>query len=389
VRVVDPRYALSLLALAACENPPPATPPSQPVAPPPSAFAAAVVAAPGTSGDLASVGVVDAPAAPSPNAGMKVHLIDVGQGAATLVELSCGAVLIDTGGESGGGFESGPALTKYLDTFFARRADLNKTLDLVVLTHPHLDHTRNAQLVAERYTVKNVVTDGRNLGSGAKEQKWLEEWAKAHAHLETIDAANVPSGGLTDGVIDPVACKDVNPTIKVLWGSSASRPEGWSAKAFENDNNQSVVVRVDVGDASLLVMGDLEKEGIAALLEKHRGSDALDADVLEVGHHGSDNGTTKKLLDAVSPTFALIAVGPFDRAGEWSALEFGHPRRSTVTLLSAATSITRDPVVVHVGTAKKTFETFELSKAIYATGWDGDIVVSATSDSDYRVRSSK
>jgi hypothetical protein len=137
------------------------------------------------------------------------------------------------------------------------------------------------------------------------------------------------------------------------------------------------------------VTGDLEKEGIRALLEKHHGTDALDADVWEVGHHGSDNGTTKKLLEAISPTFALVAVGPFDREGEWSALEFGHPRRDTIELLSAATSVTRDPVVVHVGTAKKTFETFRLSKAVYATGWDGNVVVSATSDSDYRVRSSK
>jgi len=383
------RLSISLLALVACSSPPAATTPSSPVAPAPTASSAVVTPSTSASVDLASVGVVDAPPMASPNAGMKVHLIDVGQGAATLVELSCGALLIDTGGESGGGFESGPALTTYLDAFFARRTDLNKTLDLVVLTHPHVDHTRNAQLVAQRYTVKNVVTDGRSVGSGAKEQKWLEEWAKAHAHLETISAADVARGGLTDGVIDPVACKDVDPSIKVLWGSTAARPEGWSAKAFENDNNHSVVVRVDVGDASLLVTGDLEKEGIRALLEKHQGSDALDADVWEVGHHGSDNGTTKRLLDEVSPTIALIAVGPFDRTGEWSALEFGHPRKSTIQLLSAATSVTRDPVVVHVGTAKKTFEPYELSKAIYATGWDGTVVVSATSDSDYRVRSSK
>jgi competence protein ComEC len=383
-------YAVSLLALVACAHPPPATPASPPsIASTPAAPSVVVAPAPAGSDDLAAVGVASPPAAMSPNAGIKVHLIDVGQGAATLVELSCGAVLIDTGGESGGGFESGPALSKYLDAFFARRADLNKTLDLVVLTHPHLDHTRNAQLVAERYLVKNVVTDGRSAGSGAKEQKFLEEWAKAHAHLETIDAAKIPAGGLTDAVIDPVACKGVDPTIKVLWGASAARPDGWSAKAFENDNNQSVVVRVDVGDASLLVTGDLEKEAIASLLEKHHGTDALDADVWEVGHHGSDNGTTKKLLDAISPTIAHIAVGPFDRSGEWSALEFGHPRRSTLTLLSAAISVTRDPVVVHAGTAKRTFETFELSKAVYATGWDGNVVVSATSDADYRVRSSK
>ena len=77
----------------------------------------------------------------------RLHLIDVGQGAATLFEFSCAAVLVDTGGEGGEGFESGPMLKAYLDAFFKYRADLDRTLELMVLTHPHLDHTRNVELV--------------------------------------------------------------------------------------------------------------------------------------------------------------------------------------------------------------------------------------------------
>ena len=92
---------------------------------------------------------------------MRAHLIDVGQGAATLFEFSCGAVLVDTGGEANGYFDSSNALVAYLADFFDRRRDLNRTIDLLVITHPHRDHALNARLVAESFTVRNVVTDGR------------------------------------------------------------------------------------------------------------------------------------------------------------------------------------------------------------------------------------
>jgi beta-lactamase superfamily II metal-dependent hydrolase len=58
---------------------------------------------------------------------MRAHFIDVGQGAATLVEFPCAAILIDTGGEKNGEFDSTEALMDYLETFFARRADLSQT----------------------------------------------------------------------------------------------------------------------------------------------------------------------------------------------------------------------------------------------------------------------
>src|SRR5688572_22272117 len=58
---------------------------------------------------------------------MRVHLIDIGQGAATLVEFSCGAILIDTGGEYSRRYDSTQALVSYLRTFFESRPDLDET----------------------------------------------------------------------------------------------------------------------------------------------------------------------------------------------------------------------------------------------------------------------
>jgi len=354
-------------------------------------------------GDCASTGTgTPAPTGTHPHGGgtpagnpasggpvMQVHLIDVGQGAATLFEFSCGAMLIDSGGETNGVFNSGDALKAYLDEFFDRRPDLNRTLDLFVLTHPHLDHTLNAKLVAEKYTVKNVVTDGRTDGSGGEGQVFLQDWAKDHGKLETIDSAAVPAGGKTSAVIDPIHCTDEDPRSKVLWGDVKQKPTGWSSKAFADANNKSVAVRIDFGKASVLVSGDLEEEGIGALLDKHHGTDALDVDVWQVGHHGSDNGTTRALLDALTPEIALLATGDSSRHESWSAWKYGHPRKVAIDLLEAAVTARRPAADELVATGVEDFETESIAKAIYATGWDGSVVVTAKPDGSFAVKTER
>jgi competence protein ComEC len=320
---------------------------------------------------------------------LHAHLIDVGQGAATLFEFSCGAMLVDTGGETNGEFSSADALQAYLDDFFDRRSDLNRTLDLLVITHPHIDHARNARLVAENYTVKNVVTDGRTDSSGGRQQKWLQDWAKRSARLETIDAVSVPAGGRTTSIVDPISCTDEDPKLRVLWGDVATKPPEWSAAAFKNANNKSVVLRVDFGKASFLVSGDLEEEGIEELLKKHRGTDAVDVDVWQVGHHGSHNATTKPLLDALTPEVALLATGDPSRQQSWTAWKYGHPRRPVVDLLSNAVSRERPPADELVAAAAMTFESGRITKAIYATGWDGSVVVTAKNDGTLAVRTER
>lgn len=316
----------------------------------------------------------------------RMHLVDVGQGAATLFELPCAAILVDTGGEAGGGFSAREALHAYLDAFFDRRADLARTLALLVITHPHVDHTRNIKSLIDDYAVENVVTDGRTSGSGGSQQKWLQSWASDNVHFEAVQSERVPAGGLTSRVIDPVHCKEIDPEVHALWGSVAERPIGWTKDAFEDENNHSVVVRIDAGPASFLVGGDLETAGMNAVLAKHRGTRALDVDVLEINHHGSDNGTSRPWLDAASPVVALVAVGSPEREAMWTAWAYGHPRRSVLDLLLAGSLQSRPPVTLQVAARAKTFETVTLSRAFYGTGWDGDVVVTARSDGSYRVQ---
>ena len=70
-------------------------------------------------------------------------------------------------------------------------------------------------------------------------------------------------------------------------------------------NNNSVTILARWKDASLLITGDLQAQGERAVL---RSADSVDADVLQVGHHGSRTSTAPEFLEAVSPAVAVISA---------------------------------------------------------------------------------
>jgi len=200
-----------------------------------------------------------------------------------LLEFPCAAVLIDTGGEDNDQFKGTDALTDYLDAFFIRRSDLNKTLASVILTHPHIDHTNGVAAVVANYTVKNGVTNGQDKGSGKVGQRILHQKIEA-ANITDVHVDDFPTGkGLTNRIIDPVKCPDVDPEITALWGTVDTKPTArdWTKEAFENQNNHSVAVRMR---ASLLIPGDLEIPAIGSLMARYKGTKLLDVDVYHVGH---------------------------------------------------------------------------------------------------------
>lgn len=345
----------------------------------------------------ALVGVVGltllvAAADPAPAPVMRVHFLDIGQGAATLVELPCGAALIDTGGEENDSFHSTPALVAYLDAFFARRTDLKRTLDVLILTHPHIDHVRGAPTVLDTYTVRSIVEDGRQ----ARQDDAVVAMAKVRAFVSShpevkhlvvnVDEFADSSAAFESADLDRFAsCKGVDPRVAAMWGGM-KRERGWGendygAAHFDNDNNHSVVTRWDFGEGSVLVTGDLEEPGIRELVAA-RGP-LLDVDVYQVGHHGSHNGTTEDLLRSMSPAWAVMEIGPATRRHSWTAWAYGHPRARMVDMLIAHVSGRRDPVTVPIATAVKSFTDMTIDRAIYATAWDGTIVLETRADGDF------
>jgi hypothetical protein len=145
---------------------------------------------------------------------------------------------------------------------------------------------------------------------------------------------------------------------------------------------------VDLGAASVVVTGDLQTGAMSRMIAKHHGTDALDADVYEAGHHGARNGTRADLVAAISPEAAIVSCGPYewtmDDAGDAAiAREYGHPSATTIQLLEAGVSRSRPSMDVHVGVAGSSFghprtakfEPRTVTRAVFATGWDGTVVL--------------
>jgi competence protein ComEC len=323
---------------------------------------------------------------------MRTHFIDVNQGNAILLEFPCGAALIDSGGRD---TDSDGRLYDYLDKFFKRRTDLNRTLDVVFITHTHIDHNRALRQLVEdtalRFTVKSYVHNGILEGSGRFAAQFMHDNASAHGiATEAVAVSTVRAQpgkkGLTDKVIDPISCPGIDPQIRILSGQM-DIDAGWTEGALNNGNNHSLVIRVDFGLVSFLFTGDLEEDGIETLLDYYKGTKALDVDVYQVGHHGSYNGTTPALLTAMSPRVAVISMSQSSDHRPNTGWAYGHPREKAVLDLAAGVSRTRTAKTVPIATGMKTFKSYALRKAIFATGWDGNVVVYARSDGQITVRS--
>jgi competence protein ComEC len=100
-------------------------------------------------------------------------------------------------------------------------------------------------------------------------------------------------------------------------------PRDWPV-GTKPKNNDSMVLRVSVGDSSVLLEGDAEKQVERRVAALHHPA----ANLLKVGHHGSDNATTPELVAAAQPEFAVISVG--------SGNSFGLPKLEILGRLADA-----------------------------------------------------
>ncbi len=219
------------------------------------------------------------------------HFIDVGQGDANFIELPNGeTMLIDAGIQS-----SGDDIIEYIE-------NLGYTdIDYVVSTHPHADHIGGMALVIEAFNVENIY-----MPKAVSTSKTYENL------LETIQNRGLSIKTGRAGV-EILNTDDLN--IILLAPTKES---------YTNLNNYSIVLKITYGDVSFVYTGDAEEES----LEEITGD--LKADVLKVGHHGSNTSTTKSFLEQVKPEYAIISVGAKN--------SYGHPNSSTLELLEEYTN---------------------------------------------------
>ncbi len=186
---------------------------------------------------------------------------------------------------------------------------------------------------------------------------------------------------MTNGVIDPIECSPINPEIRVLWGQ-VNDSHSWGS----NDNNDSVVVRVDFGESSFLFTGDLQEPAIKEMISSYSTLiETLDVDVYQVGHHGSHNATTVDFINKMTPKIAVISMGnPEGSQESWTGYVYGHPRKDVVDLLQEVSGF-REEKRVPVADGQRDFKYEQISKAVYGTGWDGHVIIYARSDGELKV----
>ncbi|MBI4640039.1 MAG: DNA internalization-related competence protein ComEC/Rec2 [Candidatus Tectomicrobia bacterium] len=229
---------------------------------------------------------------PSPDGKLRVTFLDVGQGEATFMKFPDGqTMLIDGGGSTFGTLDIGRAVV--VPYLYATRIG---KIDLMVATHPHPDHIKGLQSVAQLFKVDRFWSSGVS--------SWNEEYQKLQAILEgkKVRGENVlrgmiwePGSGVKVSVLHPT-----DHSLKIL------------SKGEKAENNNSVVIKVTHGEVSFLMTGDLEKEGERDLLQS--GLD-LQSTILKAAHHGSKTSSTEPFLKKVNPQIAVISLGSENRFG--------------------------------------------------------------------------
>ena len=236
--------------------------------------------------------------------GLIVTYLDVGQGAAALVESPCGIkILIDGGGSPP--HQGDPGRTGEMVLLpFLRREGI-RYLDLAVISHPHEDHFGGLLPLVEEIPVGMLLLSPAP-GESPYYDQLLESAAARSISVESAMAGrrwSLPSGLLIE---------TLGPPQKLFEGTNSDL------------NNNSLVIRLSYGEVSFLFCGDIEDDAARDLLGRER---SLGAAVLLIPHHGGFMEAMPKLLRAVRPQYAVISVG---------TNSFGHPRPETLAVLKEA-----------------------------------------------------
>lgn len=236
----------------------------------------------------------------------KLHVIicDVGQGDAAYIKFPDGKDMLIDGGPGGKTPKVLGCLGKYMPLF-------DRTIDIVVLTHPQEDHLGGLEEVVKRYEVKNFVhSDVGNTTLGY--ENILKLLTEKH-----ITERIVGSGEKI--TIGAVAVSVVWPEQSFLAQKKASNVLGVS-----NVNDASVVLKLSYGTFDALFPGDADSH-VDGELTKVPLSDPDGIEVLKVPHHGSKTGMTEGFFQWLGPIrLALISVGKNS---------YGHPAEETIARL--------------------------------------------------------
>ena len=236
--------------------------------------------------------LIATPPPPSPPAFTTLRFLDVGEGAATLIQVPHGpTVLIDGGPQP------------LADELRARGV---RAVDLLVLSHPHADHIDGLASVVASLPVRVAL---------------LPRPLEPSAALENLRASLLAAGTVVRTCTVPLTLRLGTLAVHVLPTASLATERN------QSENDHALVVVADLGPArepgatSVLIPGDAEAPALRRLNLAHIA-------VVELPHHGSNDGLDESLLHEMSPRIAVISVGAHNR--------YGHPVVAMLRLLAAA-----------------------------------------------------
>jgi competence protein ComEC len=228
---------------------------------------------------------------------LEVIFFDVGQGDAVFIETPYKhQILIDGGPDS-----------KILEKLTKEMPFWDRTIDLIILTHPEKDHLAGLLEVLERYKVEQILWTGV-IRDTAEYNKWQELIKKEKAKITIAQA--------------PQRIKAGRVSLNILYPF-----ESLEGEKLEESNDTSIIFRLIFGDDSFLFTGDVEKSVEKKILSECREEVdcLLGSDVLKVSHHGSKTSTSEEFLKEVSPEVAIISCGRNN--------SYGHPHQETLDIL--------------------------------------------------------
>jgi len=231
-----------------------------------------------------------------PDDRLHVSFLDVGQGDAILIQKGSQQVLVD----------GGPSPQAVCLGLGEKMPFWDRTIELMVLSHPSADHVAGLVEVLNRYRVEQVLYPEMDFESGV-----YDEWLRL-VREKGIKATLAQAGQQID-LGGGVAMEVLSPLDPPL-----------SATDSDVDNN-AAVLRLSLGEVSFLLTADMMWEAELELVYNRAN---LRNTVLKVAHHGSNTSTTPEFLAVARPELAVISVGADN--------EYGHPTEEVLRRLEDA-----------------------------------------------------
>lgn len=244
---------------------------------------------------------------------LTVYFLDVGQGDSAFIVFPGGrTMLVDGGGELQFGKRQLASDETDVDTFSEGAFSIGEAVvsrfiwslgrtrvDYICATHADADHIGGLSAIARNFRVGEAI-----VGHAPDNDPEFDFFAR------TVGRRRIPLSIVRAG--EHFEIDDVR--IEVLW------PPPASVTPVTSSNNDSVVLRLVYGSASVLLAGDIEQSAEESLVASQTD---LRADILKVPHHGSKTSSTDAFINSVNPKYAVISVGERSR--------FGHPHATVVS----------------------------------------------------------